>query len=265
MAVAAFFSHYHISPNNQGLKLSVKSDFTARVGFGSSSAVSVATIKALGLLYNSKISEKEIFDLAYKVTLDIQGVGSGFDIAAATFGGTLYFRKGGSEVEMLSDALPLVVGYTGVKADTPTLVRFVQEQYKRQKGKLNKIFSEIGDLVKKSKAAVQKQDWPNLGELMNLNQKQLRTLGVSSVKLDTLIEAAKRAGAYGAKLSGAGGGDCMVAVVPAEKRILIEQAIRNGGGEVISVGTHAPGVRVETSANETLSSATHYNTQNFLS
>src|SRR3989339_1555948 len=78
------------------------SDFSSEYGFGSSSAVTVATILALSKLYKIKISKKEVFDLGYKVTLNIQGVGSGFDIAAATFCGTLYFVTGGKIIEPLS-------------------------------------------------------------------------------------------------------------------------------------------------------------------
>src|SRR3989344_1348607 len=77
--VKAFFSKY----GQHGAKLSITSEFSHEVGFGSSSAVTVATIKALGILFDIKLTDREIFDLAYKVTLDIQGVGSGFDIAAA--------------------------------------------------------------------------------------------------------------------------------------------------------------------------------------
>ncbi len=81
---------------------------------------------------------------------------------------------------------------------------------------------------------------------MDFNQDYLRDLGVSSEKLEALIGAAKNAGAYGAKLSGAGGGDCMIAVVPPEKRKAVEEAITTAGGEVVHLTANAEGARVET-------------------
>ena len=70
---------------------------------------------------------------------------------------------------------------------------------------------------------------------MNENQKMLEKLNVSSEKLDSLIHAAKGAGAYGAKLSGAGGGDCMIALAPIDKRKAVEKALKHADGTVLSV------------------------------
>lgn len=239
----AFFSKYSKS---QGVKLTISSQFSHQVGFGSSSAVTVATLKAVSLLFDVQMSDREIFDIAYHVTLDIQGVGSGFDIAAALYGGTIYFKKGGSAINPLNvSGIPLVVGYTGVKADTPSLVREVAEKQKKYPEKVNKIFTAIGKLVEEARTRMQAGEWERVGKLMDFNQEYLRDLGVSSEKLETLINAAKGAGAWGAKLSGAGGGDCMIAVGPTEKHDAIRKAISDSGGEVISVSANAKGVRVE--------------------
>ena len=71
---------------------------------------------------------------------------------------------------------------------------------------------------------------------MNENQELLEALGVSSPKLEQLIEAARRAGALGAKLSGAGWGGNMLAVVPPQAEILTavaEALAKAGATEVI--------------------------------
>jgi mevalonate kinase len=80
---------------------------------------------------------------------------------------------------------------------------------------------------------------------MNINQGYLESLGVSSAKLSAMIYAARDAGAYGAKLSGAGVGDCMIALAPDAKRKAIEKAIKAAGGEVLKIKTNAKGVSVE--------------------
>jgi len=68
---------------------------------------------------------------------------------------------------------------------------------------------------------------------------------VSTEKLETMISAANAAGAYGAKLSGAGGGDCMIAITPPERRQQIASAIKSAGGTVIDVKTNVTGVEIE--------------------
>ncbi len=78
-------------PQKEGIIVTTKSDFSSFYGFGSSSAVTVAFAKALTNLYSIKMSNSELFDLCYKAVIDVQGVGSGFDLAAAIWGGTLYF------------------------------------------------------------------------------------------------------------------------------------------------------------------------------
>ncbi len=106
----------------RAVAVSTKSTFSGTYGFGSSSAVTVATLKML----RPEATNKEIFDAAYDIVLKIQGKASGFDVAAAVYGGTLYYVVGGKIIEPLqTESLPLVVGYTGVKADTVTLVNQV--------------------------------------------------------------------------------------------------------------------------------------------
>lgn len=228
----------------RGLRLRTASDFTSSVGFGSSSAVTVAAIGALGEFFGKKIPLGEIFQLARQAIVDVQGGGSGFDVAAATWGGTLFYEKTMSKPEGIDgSSMPLVIGYTGVKADTMTLVQEVAKKKDADSQKVNRIFSAIAGLVTDAKAKIQEGDWERVGRLMDFNQEYLRDLGVSSEKLEALISAAKAAGAWGAKLSGAGGGDCMIAVVSAEIRLEVEQAIEASGGQVIHILPNAPGVR----------------------
>ncbi|HSW97140.1 MAG TPA: mevalonate kinase [Candidatus Saccharimonadales bacterium] len=238
----------HPAPNvgSIGLKITTTSEFSSQFGFGSSSASTVCTIKAISELYNLKLSQKEIFDLAFKTVLDIQGKGSGFDVAAAVYGGTLYFVTGGKIIEPLDiSELPLLVGYSGIKADTVTLINKVKETSDKYPEIIDGIYANIEILVERARQAIGKQDWKTVGELMNLNQGYLDALGVNTRKLADMIYAAKDAGAYGAKLSGAGGGDCIIGLAPEEKRKTVEEAITLTGGEIVSVKTNAEGVRLE--------------------
>jgi mevalonate kinase len=228
------------------LSISTRSDFSSQYGLGSSSAVVVATLFALCDLLQRKDSLEELFLLARQVVLDVQGNGSGFDVAAAMFGGTLWYEKGGPTIERLNiTAMPLVIGYTGTKADTKTLVTDVARKKEKEPEKVNRIFDAIGKLVEEAKVRIGENDWERVGKLFDFNQEYLRDLGVSSEPLESLIMAAKQAGAWGAKLSGAGGGDCMIALVSDDKRKAVEDAIRQAGGELVQIAPNAAGVRVE--------------------
>jgi len=243
IAVKNFLKKY---PQKEGLQVQTKSQFSSLFGFGSSSASTVCTIKALSELFNFKLSSKEIFDLSYKTILDIQAKGSGFDIAAAVFGGTLYFVTGGKKIVPLdADGLNLIVGYSGVKADTVTMVNIVKEKMAVHKETIDNIFDSIQNLVEDAKIAITQKDWPRLGTLMNNNQDYLENLGVSTPKLNTMISAAKDAGAYGAKLSGAGGGDCMITLVSSQDQKKVAGAITKAGGQVIKIQTNTQGVKIE--------------------
>jgi len=229
-----------------GIRVTTKSELSPKLGLGSSAAVVVCTAKALSEILGINLSKKELFDVSYKTVLDIQGKGSGFDVAAAVYGGTLYFVTGGKIIEPLPiNSLPLIVGYSGVKADTVTLINKVKDSFANRQNRLNEIYNRIEVLVNQAKDALVKMDWQKLGELMNKNQDLLVEVGVSIDKLDDMIKASLSQGAYGAKLSGAGGGDCMIALHSAAGKLSVQEAIKKAGGEVINVKTNAEGVRVE--------------------
>jgi mevalonate kinase len=220
--------------------------FSKSVGFGSSAATVVSILAALVKLFHPNISEKQLFTLAKKTVLDAQGVGSGFDVAAAVYGGTLVYKALDEVIEPLSiSSMPLIVGNTGVKADTVTIVNTVFQKRVQEKIKVDRIFEAIGKLVSDAKEKIIEGDWERVGRLMDFNQEYLRDLGVSSANLELLISAAKKAGAWGAKLSGAGGGDCMIAVVSEDKRNDVASAIAEAGGTVMEVVPGAQGVRIE--------------------
>jgi len=225
----------------KNIKFSIQSTFSGKYGFGSSSAVTVATLKAL----KPDAPDRTLFDTAYKIILEIQGVGSGFDVASAVFGGTLYYIKNKAIKPLAVKDTPLVVGYTGIKSNTVDLIKMVAKKREEYPEKVERICEAIGKIVDEAKTRMIEGDWERVGRLMDFNQEYLRDLGASSEKLEALVNAAKGAGAWGAKLSGAGGGDCMIALAPAANRQAVEDAITAAGGEVIHVKPNEEGARVE--------------------
>ena len=125
--------------------------------------------------------------------------------------------------------------YSGMKADTASLVAKVAKTKKENPAKINAVFSGISRLVEKAIVSIKKQDWQKLGDLFNQNQIFLEKLGVSTRLLNHLIKIAKDNGAFGAKLSGAGGGDCIIILYPPHKKKKITDAMIANGGEILDV------------------------------
>ncbi|MEA3345660.1 MAG: mevalonate kinase [Chloroflexota bacterium] len=230
---------------SSGLRIETRSGFSHELGLGSSAAVTIATTGALSELLGLELSKSELFALSYEAVRTVQGVGSGFDLAASLHGGTLYFRPQGPEIVPLGADPRLVVGYSGEKADTASLVRCVARRRERQPKLVEGIFDSMARLVEEGREALLARDWQWLGQAMSLSHPLLEALGVSTPKLAQLVRAAEEAGAYGAKLSGAGGGDCMIALVSEGHRDEVARAIDGAGGEVIPMQTGAAGVRRE--------------------
>jgi len=236
-------------PLDTGLVVTTQSDFSSKVGFGSSSAVTVAFIHALHTLFGISISKKELFNMCYQVVIAVQGVGSGFDIAAAIWGGTIKYVKPAAVIEELnlSDEIlseHIVVCFTGQKADTATLVKRVNKDLEREPQKINRIFDEIGQTADSLYQALSVQDWENAGKALLRHQNAAAQLGVSTDKIDTLARLAMQAGSYGASLSGAGGGDSMPIFVSKANKQKVITALEKEG-QVIPVSFHAPGVKTE--------------------
>jgi len=232
-----------------GFKITTEADFSSSFGFGSSSAVTVCTAKALSEIFNLNLNNQELFEICYKTVLDVQGKGSGFDLAAAIWGGTILFQNKGEVVEKINlNNFDLAVGWTGKKYETVKVVNEVKELANNYPEIVEGVYDKISYLVNKIVEISKNQDPKlliKLGDYMNFNQGQLAVLGVSSLELDAIIQTARQAGSFGAKLSGAGKGDCAIALVDNTTKIKVQEAIIKAGFEIIDVKVVATGVRVE--------------------
>lgn len=225
-----------------GFDLSTKSEIQA--GFGSSGATVVATIGALDDFFKTKLSKFDILKLGQKVITAVQGHGSGIDIASATYGWTIVFEMGKEPVVITKEQLPIVVGNTGIKVKSKPIVLAVEVLEKKFPVVLNRIIDNMGDIGARAKKALKENDLETIGQLMNINQGMLYGEGVSSLILEKLIFAAKEAGAYGAKLSGAGVGDNMIALVSEKNKQSVADAINKAGGKAI-IAKIGEGLRIE--------------------
>jgi mevalonate kinase len=229
-----------------GVRIATTSEFTADFGFGSSSASTVCVVGALQYLLDGRIDHWRVFDVAYKTVLDIQKKGSGYDIASACLGGTLLYQSGGKVMESIPlESIPLVIGYTGQKYETVKVIEEVEKLHARFPEKIDAAYRDMGALVPPAIDALKNADWSLVGQLMNRNQSLLEVLEISSPKLTAMIDAARDAGAWGAKLSGSGKGDCIIALAGSGQWEAVSKGIRGAGGTVVDVPCNVEGLRVE--------------------
>ncbi len=230
--------------SSKGVEIEINSEIPISAGLGSSASVSVATAAAVLKLFspdqNAEPSRMEILEIAHEGEKIAHGKPSGIDTAIATFGGTIYFKKG--EVEGLdAPEMQFVVGNTNVPRNTKEIVEGLRKNVEDPRVAYN-LFT-ISSIVRRARDALLRQNLTEIGHLMNKNQEFLRALGVSSVELEQLIHTARNAGAYGAKLTGAGGGGCMIAL--SDKPEKIKKALDDIGAESFIVKTNQQGVRYE--------------------
>lgn len=215
-------------------------------GFGSSGASVVATLGALNELFKARLTKDEMLELGIKIEREASDVGSGLDIAPALWGGLILYQKGVGARQIKYKGFPIVVGNTGVKVKSGPIIEELTELEKTYPNIFNPIIEKIGELGKEAADAFEKNDLVRVGQLMNINHGLLYAEGVSSPVLEKLVWAAREAGAAGAKLSGAGRGDNMLALAP-NKEKEVANAISKAGGTVMDVKIDKDGLVVHKS------------------
>jgi mevalonate kinase len=195
-----------------GFEISVESSIPLGAGLGSSAAVVVATITAATTALGVDLSASEVADRAYQVEHTVQdGEASRADTFCSAMGGAV--RVEGDDCRRIEgiDNLPFVIGYDGGAGDTGALVAGVRNLRAEYDFAADTV-EAIGDVVRAGERALADGDLEELGDLMDFNHGLLSALGVSSRSLDSLVWAARDGGAFGAKLTGAGGNGCIVAL-----------------------------------------------------
>lgn len=229
-----------IEPKTVGFDIWLGGNLPGFSGLGASAASSVAIARAIAKEIGKKLSDERINEIAYEAEKAYAGTPSGIDNTAATFGGLLWFEKnmkgGANNIEKLGirEPVEIVIGSTGVVANTKAMVEGVSERKRNQPEKYDELFEQAEAIALIGRKALQEYDLKKVGELMNDNHRLLQAIEVSHEKLDHLVNVARKQGAYGAKLTGGGGGGCMVALTPGkELQEKVAKAIEKEGYEVL--------------------------------
>ncbi|HEY3320120.1 MAG TPA: mevalonate kinase [Planctomycetota bacterium] len=217
---------------DKGWRLQVRSRIPIGCGLGSSAAVCAAAFRAIHDAFDVACAPEQLAQHVYETERILHGTPSGIDNTVIALEQAIVFQRG-AEIRLLqmpaSEAC-LVVGYSGIHHKTREIVADVRKSWTADKATFDAIFEDVGQCAREGAQAIEAAEWPKLGQLMNRNQTLLERMGVSCEKLETLVQAARNAGALGAKLSGAGRGGCMVALAEnAEQAKRVQAAIEQAG------------------------------------
>jgi mevalonate kinase len=200
------------------VRVQAETELPAGAGLGCSAALGVAIARALDVFMGRPAQAPgDVTRSARAWEAVFHGNPSGVDAAAAARGGCLFFRKNGPSGASikhvrLSAPLTLAIGHSGQSSSTRAMVELVAELREKKASIVDRSVAAIASLVENARLALEAGDHVGLGRLMDLNQMLLSGLLLSTEEIETMCRLAREAGALGAKLTGSGGGGCVVAL-----------------------------------------------------
>lgn len=212
-------------------------------GLGSSAALAVALVRCLDRTLALELLPEHVDAAAFAAEQVFHGYPSGLDHTVAQHGGFGLFRRGHGLTPLTglpasTAALSLAVGHTGRARDTKGRVARVAELHRQDPKTTSACFGRIAGLVEQAIAALRAGDLAALGAAMDRNQVELAALEVSCPEIEEMCRLARGAGALGAKLTGGGGGGCVVALAPSKEAEVAAAWQRAGYTSfVVQIGT----------------------------
>jgi mevalonate kinase len=224
-----FLSRVSPFPN---LEVRISSTIPVASGLGSGAAVTVALTRALAAQLSYSMTEEEVNAFAYEIEKLHHGTPSGIDNTVVTYARPVYFVKGQPmEIFQVGKPFTIVIADTGIPAPTKESVSDVRRLWLNDRSHWETVFDKIGEVSFTARRAIEAGKPDLLGELMDENHALLQRLTVSSAELDQLIEAARNAGALGAKLSGGGRGGNLIALVQPEIAESVSASLKEAGAK----------------------------------
>lgn len=217
------------------LEICLQSTIPIASGLGSGAASAAAVIRALALhLKQPELSsDAAVCDLTYVVEQIHHGMPSGIDNTVVAYEQPVYFvrQRPQNRIEPLVVGRPvhLLVADTGLRSATHAVVGDVRRQWQEEPERFEAIFAACGAIAEEARVVLEKGELARLGALLDDNHRWLQEMTVSDPALDRLVAAAREAGALGAKLSGAGRGGNMIALVEPEQIERVRAALLSAG------------------------------------
>lgn len=272
LAIAAL---RQIGAADQDLTITLSSAIPIASGMGSGAAIGTALVRALATACGHSLSVEQVAALVYESERRYHGTPSGIDNTVVAHERAIWYQRrwaGGRrpaangqqgdgrqttddqttlaltplppviEPVPIGAPLTLVIGDTGVRSATRLPVGRVRERWQADPPAYEAHFDAVGAIVAQVRDALAAGDSAAIGPLLDENQRLLAEIGVSSPELEQLIAAARSAGALGAKLSGAGWGGVMLALVAPERQAAVAESLREAGAAHVLCTTLVPSI-----------------------
>jgi mevalonate kinase len=221
------------------MTITVQSGIPIASGLGSGAAIAAALIRAL-LIHLGDPAEATpalVSRLTYEVEKLHHGTPSGIDNSVVAYERPIYFvrRQPENLIAPLRVGRPfrLIIADTGIASPTWIAVSDVRRQWEAHQAQFERLFDDCGAIAEEAGHCIEQGEIARLGALMNDNHRLLQEMTVSSPELDNLVEAAREAGALGSKLSGAGRGGNMIALVEEGGGAAVTQALYTAGASQV--------------------------------
>ena len=256
----AALTFFALDPVRHAFSLSLSTAIPMRAGLSGSTALLAAIVGVLSAYEKQEATPYALAETTRKIEARLMGVVCGFqDQHMAVFGGLNFMDFAGKEsleqredeplatiepLAALIPAPPLLLAHTGVQHHSGSVHRSPRERWMAGEPLVrDPLFASPPSPVR-ANALCWNGTGDTLGELMNENHRIVANLGGSGPDNDRLIEAARKAGAWGAKLAGAGGGGTILALTDDPKRV--GAALMAAGAERLLVPSPQPGLQIET-------------------
>jgi mevalonate kinase len=210
--------------------LTIKSKLPIAAGMGSGAAVTISIIRALSAFLGNELDNDIISYLTYQVEKIYHGTPSGIDNTVITWERPIYFTKGyPPDFCRIGVPIILLIASSGIAASTRDVIHAVRSRMSAKPSYYQDIFKRIGDLTDTARISIAEGDLHALGALLIENHQLLVDLGVSIPKLDSMVNAALAAGAFGAKLTGSGQGGNIIALVDEKNTEKVKNNLYHAG------------------------------------
>jgi hydroxymethylglutaryl-CoA reductase len=208
-----------IGVEDTNLSITVSSSLPFGKGLGSSAAIAVAIARAFDEYLGLGLTEERVNAIAFESEKLAHGTPSGIDNTVSTYAKPILFRREdghGLHVAVLEmeEPPPLLIAWGDEAGRTSEMVAGVRARREQAPGQFDGLFDQMDILSRDGAELLRVGAWKDLGATMNICHGLLNAIGVSTPNLEQMVALARRSGAVGAKLTGAGGGGSIVALCP---------------------------------------------------
>jgi len=225
----------HFRADEMPFTMTITSNIPQERGMGSSAATAIAIVRAFFNFFDEPLPKQDLQRWASIEESITHGSPSGLDTATAAHDEAVWFIKGQQpeKIDMSLDGT-LILADTGIQGQTGLAISVVRENLTNDPETGQHHIDQIGEIAKSTRTAIAENNLVKIGNYMNEAQSHLSALGISHPKLDELINAARHAGALGAKLTGGGVGGTMIALTTnGEQTTRVIKALEDAGAQEV--------------------------------